>query len=449
MVILILYSFLLVCVFQVFGMDTDPSYVSAKGLTYAYGYRYVTQLREQHKYTIDLSQTQFEAACRADTLPLDIQRRIKEYLGTGALQSLWAKSYAVRSRLQLPDYDASKKEIYLATSKQGLLAAAHDAIVIWNPEKSTKPCAFFCFSHPLEKPRWRNCIAFVSEDKIAEGVRDEIRIWDIEKQVIVSKLTLPMWDISHIVPHNKGLAFIAKIEEKPERFECDGEIFEHMVFTYRLPAITWNVHTNTHEEVAHGVCSLALADDKKTVALGTSLGMVELYDADQGKIIARYGGCGYTFEINPLVFLTPTLIASASSRKGSLVVYDSATNTSNSYGMSAQICNLQRINNTTLAVLAVEIPKETITTKIFNTTRGYVHSMPVSCCDLHAFATDSRNTIAVGCRGGEILLYRPQLPSVPDNNDEIPFVAYALAANEDTYEDNLIDDPDYCDDPNY
>jgi len=426
-------------------MDADCSYVSAKGLALTKGYAYVQQLRKDNTHTLELPKQQFETACMADTLPLDIQRKIKEYLGAGALQSLWAKSYAVRSRLQIPDYDASKNEIYLATSKQGLLAAAHDAIVIWNPAISMEPCAFFGFSHPLEKGRSRECIAFLSEDKIVEGVRGEIRIWDIEKQIIVSKLKLPMWGISYIVPHDTGLAFIAKIEVKPERFECDGEIFEHKVFTYKLPAINWNAHANAHEEFARGVSSLALAEDKKMVALGTSLGMVELYDANQGKSIARYGGCGYTFNIDLLVFLTPTLIASASSRKGSLVVYDSITNTSSSYGMSDQVDNLKRINNTTLAILSIEnSARSKVNIKIFNTTRSYVHTMPVPCCDIHAFATDSRNTIAVGCRGGEILLYRPQLPSVPDNSDNIPFAAYALAANEDTYE--VIDDPDYSDD---
>src|ERR1700722_14097524 len=179
MVILILYSFLSLCGFQAFGMDADCSYVSAKGLALTKGYAYVQQLRKDNTCALELPAQQFEAAQRAELLPLDIQRKIKEYLGIGALQSLWAKSYAVRSRLQIPDYDA-KKYIYLATSKQGLLAVANDSITIWNPAVSKEQYAFFAFSHPLEKLRSRECIAFVSENQIAEGIRGEIRIWDIE-----------------------------------------------------------------------------------------------------------------------------------------------------------------------------------------------------------------------------------------------------------------------------
>lgn len=441
MMLRIFGSLLLVSGIHAYSMDTDFSYVSAKGLAYAYGYSYVVQLREDNTHSIFLPKKQFEAACLAEKLPLDIQRVIKKELGIGPLQSRWAQSYLVQSCLQIPDYDAAKKEIYLAYSKQGLLAAANDAITIWNPAKSKGHCAFFGFSHPLETRRTRECIAFVADNKIAEGVRDEIRIWDIEKQIIVSKLKLPVWDISHMVPHSMGLAFIAKIEEKPEGFECDGVMFYQKVITYRQAAISWNLQTNLHEEAAWHVHSLALSDDKKTAAFGTSNGMVEVCDISQKnnpQLIVRYDGCGYTFDIDLLAFLTPTLIASASSKKGSLVLYDVIANTSSSCGMSDHVLNLKRINHANLAVLtfrhALQSDNFKVYLEIFNTTRRYVHTILVPCQNIHAFATDAHNTIAVGCRGGNIMLLRPRLPEIPENIDVIPFVAYAFAANDDTYE---------------
>ncbi len=424
----------------VFAMDTDPSYVSTRSLMFAYGYHYVQQLRDDDTHSISLPKKQFEAAYYADLLPTDIQRTIKELLGTGALQSRWAQSYTVQSCLKVPDYDA-KKEMNLASSKDGLLASANDAIILWNPKKSTVPLCMFAFEHPLEAYQWRHAIAFIGENRIAEGVGNEMRVWDTEKQIRRSTLSIEgMSSIAHIVSNGKGLICAARIHEKPK--SSGG--FRRMVATYKLVVIMWSLNTNEHKETAYHANALALSDDGNILAVGQSSGGVELIDLTQWKSIAIYNGCGYAFGIDSLVFMTPTIVASASSDKGSLILYDYATTKRSSYGMSGRVLDIKRINNTTLAILAGEYP-QTITIKIFNTTRGYVHSIPVSCKNKEAFTTVG-NTIAVGSPDGTIMLYRPRLLEIPENNDSIPFAAYAFAAMDDTYEDNCIDDPDYSDD---
>jgi|GEM_PF-6022247 len=439
---------------EVYGMNVDVPYISAKALAFTKGYTYVKELRANNIHTIELPAQQFEAAYYADHLPIDLQHKIKADLGTGALRSLWAKSYAVRSRLQIPDYNA-KEQVHMACSQEGLLAVAHTAITLWNPAQSKEPLAIFGFTHPLETPRFRYCLAFISEDMLAEGKSDEIRLWDIKKQMLKSKLSIPhMSGISHIIPSPKGLAFKARITFEPE----DRGGFRPMVVTFKQLAIQWNLYDNAYDEVAYSVESLAAASDAKTFAVGTHNGIL-LCNKNEDEPFFTWGS---HFSVDSVVFITPTLVAWSCSEKPSIMLYDIAKKEflkGMAFG-DYRVGHLARINDTTFVAYAVNV-------RSGNESEGKSHHVSMG---LHILGTDGRaflhcieipihspafpplvcglgDTIALNNMNSEIIFYKPKTAMIPNDIDKIPCAAYALAAQEDDYE--VIDDPDYCDDPDY
>src|SRR5580692_9544522 len=107
------------------GMDTNLSTVSLKGLTFTQKRSYLKHLRNYCSETIALPPQQFETVAFADTLPIDIQRRIKnEYIGNAVLRSHWAKSYAAYKQFPIKGYNG-KMQSNLAVSKQGLVAVSN------------------------------------------------------------------------------------------------------------------------------------------------------------------------------------------------------------------------------------------------------------------------------------------------------------------------------------
>ena len=429
---------MLLCVFQAYGMDSIPSDLLLKSLALTKGYTYVKQLRDDHVDSIYLPKTQFEAACYADQLPLDIKRELKNYLGIGALQWLWAKSYVHYKTL--PDselrYLRSVDINSLAFASDGLLAStACGDVQLWRPH------TYQFLTTIGAVPATIDDMVFLPNHLLALGFSYGIHLWDVETQKCVSHLKKPH---GVLIIKNKpimrvGAGLFLSLEQCMER-------------TYLLQ---WHVQDDRYnllniENAEHSnPTSLAVADDGITYAVGMGNGVVELWDLRKHATCCMQYTPDYPVPIDSLVFLTPTLIASAHSDKATCTIYDSTKKeVVKKCGSSCgSIHNLCRVNSTTLVAVTRENYANTTSLEIIDLERGYMlykDRIPVKIASHYPLAVGPNNTIATGCN--KIELFRPRLPSLPDNIDEIPFAAYAFAALEDTYEDNLIDDPDYSED---
>jgi WD40 repeat protein len=400
--------------------------LSFKSLVLTKGYAHARQFVAENTRALELPKNQFEFVYRATLLPNEIQHKIKtEYLGTGALKSLWAKSYVQYKKLPSPNSEP-KEIMCLVYAPDGLLAAAYeDSGTAWLWHSKTDQTMGLC----SKIPAIIGGMIFVSNLRLAISFWDKIDLWDAERQTRITELRKP---------DCVSLANIPKMSTSAETFlsleKCMAQ----------TQVLQWDIRNSARGHAwrfvkkidANRPLSLALADDGITFAVGLDNGVVELGDLRKDNTCFMQYQPSNPLPVDSLTFLTSTLIASASSFKPTLSIYDSTKKTVvYTFGHNDdEIQNVIRMNNTTLVAAVRECNEINPALKIIDVEQGYIHHIPTTISTYHPLACDPQNTIATG--SFKIGLFRSRLPSLPDNVNSIPLAAYAFAANEDTYEVN-------------
>jgi len=409
------------------ALDTSFQDVSLKSLFLTKGAAYVQQLRDSKQETIKLPKAPLEVAQRAALLPLDLQRRLKtSYLSTDDLRTRWAQSYvAYRSfndTTQSPNPGHNPAGHNLAFSPSGMLAASypyHRSIVLWQPEKGTKLLDIFSIATIPD------CIAWTDEKILATGHDDTIWLWDVNTHKCTTQIQHAGFSqMLKIMPHSDKQLFSLSIYSRND--------------THERRVLCWRPQDNRCVEFAsrstHGVGlrSCALSPDGITLAIGNNKGGIELWDLRQTEsCVARLYSVSEASD--SVVFITPTLIVGASSRHSTLNLYDISTrqvvDRTIHVDYASQIWDMCRINDATFGAVTWGLNSDT-ELKIIDTECGVVHSIKLpTMTSKRPFASGPRGMLATaGSTEREVVVYRPTLPAVPDNIDEIPFDAYALMA---------------------
>jgi WD40 repeat protein len=408
------------------ALDTSFSDVSLKSLFLTKGATYVCQLWDKKEEAIELAKTPFEVAQRAALLPLDLQRKLKtEYLSTDDLRTRWAQSYvayrSLKDTTRPPHLHHNPAGDNLAFSPSGILAASysnHKSLVLWEPKKGTKSLDIF------DMPMIPDCIAWMDDKILAAGHDDTLCLWDVNTHKRTTQMQHAGFSqMLKIIPHSDKQIFSLSMYNRSD--------------TRERRILCWQLQDNRCIEFAPrtvygaGTRSCAVSPDGITIAVGNNNGGTELWDLRQAQCFAT---CAYPSSdpIDSVAFLTPALVVAASSSRAIVSLYDVTTQEKVQefrIDHASQIWDMCRINDTTFGAIAWGLNSDT-ELKIIDTECDVVHSIKLhTMMSKRPFASGPYGMLATaGNDTREIAVYRPTLPTVPDNIDEIPFDAYALVA---------------------
>jgi WD40 repeat protein len=396
-------------------------------LVIANGYTYAQKMRNGNITTIDLPQKQFDMAQQAEeTASKDVCRKIKRYIGTKDLTSMWAKSYEIfKQKKKNPSSDAVTA---LAYSPRGLLVygkMGDTAVHLW-------PVTLLSSTHePIDELRADipygqdnrvgriHSLAFCSNNTtLLGGLSYAIDVWDIDAAQRTLRLKIPNNTyVTGVVAGENMTAFSFK--------NCSSII---------SPVTLWSLQDGSNRKIRENglfrVQSIATSPNGINIAMGIEAGYVELWD--MRKLEDCYARCSalHARKFDSLVFLNDTTIVAASSTFSEISMFDCTTGLrikefANGFCTGA----LARLDDTVFAAACRKFSAiADAELRIFDIEQGCINRIPCDFSMYSPLACAFDDTIACGHYDDGITLFRPTKPAGHRDIDRTPFAAYGLAA---------------------